>query len=237
LLLLNHCCLQVQEAQQALRELQAVVQQLQGAGQSVGHNAQKLLAELQPQHASEPRHASEPQQQQQHEGTGHLPGQLPVNQAVEEAKGEPAQQQHGSSALLQTAARAAKQQVLPAQQSQQQMLQQLDWESIIDFPHGSLRLLGSCKAPWMDSDPGWVTEKCYRPVQCREGVWMRVPLTAAVVSKCSILLTEMEMRVYAQSEEFLEAMYKVCCWVDDLDSCTVLKIAWLDQVGLVGCLV
>jgi len=214
-----------------LRELQAVVQQLQGAGQSVGHNAQKLLAELQPQHASEP--------QQQHEGTGHLPGQLPVNQAVEEAKGEPAQQQqqHGSSALPQTAAGAAKQQALPAQQSQQQMLQQLDWESIIDFPHGSLRLLGSCKAPWMDSDPGWVTEKCYRPVEYREGVWMRVPLTAAVVSKCSILLTEMEMRVYAQSEEFLEAMYKVCCRVDDLDSCTVLKIAWLDQVGLVGCLV
>eukprot|EP00775_Hariotina_reticulata_P011881 gene11881-12025_t len=60
----------------------------------------------------------------------------------------------------------------------------------------------------MDSDPAWVAEKCYLPVEYVDGVWMRLPLTFAAVSKCSILLTEMEMTVYAQSEEFLEAVYK-----------------------------
>jgi hypothetical protein len=88
-------------------------------------------------------------------------------------------------------------------------LQQLDWESIIDFPHGSLRLLGSCKAPWMDKDPAWVTEKSYSEVQYVDGVWMRQPLSYAAVQQCSILLDAMELRVFEQSHDFLEAVYQV----------------------------
>jgi hypothetical protein len=88
-------------------------------------------------------------------------------------------------------------------------LQQLDWESIIDSPHGSLRLLGSCKAPWMDSDPAWVQEKSYSEVQLVDGVWMRQPLSYAAVQQCSILLDAMEQRVFEQSQDFLEAVYQV----------------------------
>jgi hypothetical protein len=98
-------------------------------------------------------------------------------------------------------------------------LQQLDWESIIDSPHGSLRLLGSCKAPWMDKDPAWVTEKSYSEVQLVDGVWMRQPLSYAAVQQCSILLGAMELRVFEQSHDFLEAVYQVrlqlqmeVCW-------------------------
>jgi hypothetical protein len=91
-------------------------------------------------------------------------------------------------------------------------LQQLDWESIIDFPHGSLRLLGSCKAPWMDKDPAWVTEKSYSQVQYVDGVWMRQPPSYAAVQQCSILLDAMELRVFEQSHDFLEAVYQVGWW-------------------------
>ena len=39
-------------------------------------------------------------------------------------------------------------------------LSELDWERIVDFPHGSLRLLGSRKAKHMSkSDPSWVRDK------------------------------------------------------------------------------
>ena len=34
----------------------------------------------------------------------------------------------------------------------------LDWERIVDFPHGSLRLLASRKALHMDFDPPWVRD-------------------------------------------------------------------------------
>jgi hypothetical protein len=44
------------------------------------------------------------------------------------------------------------------------LLTTLDWEGIIDVPHGSLRLPGSYKAPWMDRDPEWVLSKVYSPV-------------------------------------------------------------------------
>jgi hypothetical protein len=39
-----------------------------------------------------------------------------------------------------------------------------DWERVIDFPHGSIRLLGSRKTKHLDSDPEWVRDKAYYPV-------------------------------------------------------------------------
>lgn len=41
----------------------------------------------------------------------------------------------------------------------------LDWEAVVDLPHGSLRLPGCYKAPWMDKDPDWVEDKCYSVVE------------------------------------------------------------------------
>lgn len=45
------------------------------------------------------------------------------------------------------------------------LLASLDWEAVVDVPHGSLRLPGSYKAPWMDKDPAWVEDKCYSVVE------------------------------------------------------------------------
>lgn len=45
----------------------------------------------------------------------------------------------------------------------------VDWERLIDFPHGSLRLMGSKKAPWMDSDPAWVAQQVRAVTACRVG--------------------------------------------------------------------
>jgi len=127
------------------------------------------------------------------------------------ATSPPKQQQ--DQAQAQQAADSQQQQQLSAQQqqqlSEQQQLEQLDWQAIIDFPHGSLRLLGSCKAPWMDSDPVWVTEKAYSRVECVGGVWMRQPLTFADVQQCSIHLEDGELRVFEHSEEFMEVTYRV----------------------------
>ncbi|GBF92023.1 hypothetical protein Rsub_04747 [Raphidocelis subcapitata] len=47
------------------------------------------------------------------------------------------------------------------------LLRDLDWEAVLDTPHGSLRLPGCYKAPWMDKDPDWVVDKCYSVVQWR----------------------------------------------------------------------
>jgi len=45
------------------------------------------------------------------------------------------------------------------------LLSELDWEGLIDVPHGSLRLPGCYKAPWMDRDPEWVVDKSYSVVE------------------------------------------------------------------------
>jgi hypothetical protein len=45
------------------------------------------------------------------------------------------------------------------------LLAALDWEAVVDVPHGSLRLPGCYKAPWMDKDPAWVEDKCYSIVE------------------------------------------------------------------------
>ncbi|KAF8067396.1 hypothetical protein HT031_002444 [Scenedesmus sp. PABB004] len=173
---------QVAEAQEALRRLQAVVAELEGAGQAVGGAAQQLLAVgLQPVGGAQGG-GEQPQAEQQQ------PQAEQQQQQAEQQQQQQAQQQQSG--------------VLPGAEA-------LDWESIVDFPHGSLRLLGSCKAPWMDSDPEWVQEKCYsEAVLLRDGVWERQPLSFAAVARCSILLTATELRVFEQSPDFLEASYQ-----------------------------
>jgi hypothetical protein len=61
----------------------------------------------------------------------------------------------------------------------------------------------------MDGDPEWVAEKAYSRAECVGGVWMRQPLSLASVLQCSILLGEGELRVFEQTEEFLEVTYQV----------------------------
>jgi hypothetical protein len=53
------------------------------------------------------------------------------------------------------------------------LLAALDWEAVVDVPHGSLRLPGCYKAPWMDKDPAWVEDKCYSMVEWWVGPWGR----------------------------------------------------------------
>lgn len=40
----------------------------------------------------------------------------------------------------------------------------LAWERVVDFPHGSFRMLGSRKSKHLDTDPEWVQDKAYYPV-------------------------------------------------------------------------
>lgn len=215
---------QMVEAQQALQQLPEALQQvvLQQLRDREGPAGQELLAKLQPGH--EPA-AVQQHQQQQHIGVAAGSGDtasgatMPVAAsnvatALQEAtllspvssSGSSTAEGVGGSSAPSTAAAAAAAAASTAPVDQHQ---QLDWESIIDFPHGSLRLLGSCKAPWMDSDPAWVAEKCYSEVQYVDGVWMRQPLSYTAVLKCSILLNAMELKVFEQSTDFLEAVYQV----------------------------
>jgi hypothetical protein len=85
----------------------------------------------------------------------------------------------------------------------------IDWEAVLDFPHGSLRLLGCRKAPWMDKDPDWVTEKYYSPVVNVCGTWWRLPLTRQALHEASIHPTAKQLEEYEASQEFLDAMFLV----------------------------
>lgn len=169
--------------------LQAVLVQLQQAAQQLSQMGQELPAEA----------AQLLQEHQQLLASAQDSSRAASHAAAPQQQTVPEQQQPSSQ--------QEQQQQQPLSLEEQQ--QQLDWESIIDFPHGSLRLLGGCKGPWMDSDPEWVTEKSYGRVECVDGVWVRQPLSLASVLECSILLGEGELRVFEQTEEFLEVTYQV----------------------------
>jgi exonuclease VII large subunit len=177
--------------QDQLLQLQHLVQQLQdaGAAQQMPAQAQQLLQDHQQLLQSAQRSSAITSTSSSNSSSAQLPPPPLQQQPLQQEA-----QQHPQS-----------QQQLSLQEQQQQ----LDWESIVDFPHGSLRLLGSCKGPWMDGDPEWVTEKAYSPVQCADGVWMRQPLTLAAIMECSIQLQEGELRVFEQTEEFLEVVFQV----------------------------
>jgi hypothetical protein len=187
--------------QDQLLQLQQLMQQLQDAetAQQMPAQAQQLLLDHQ-----------QLLQSAQHSSTITFSGssRSAVQSPPPPSPPPPLQQQQ--QPLQQEAEDPQSQQQVSLQAQQQQ----LDWESIVDFPHGSLRLLGSCKSPWMDGDPEWVTEKAYSPVQWVGGVWMRQPLTLAAIMECSIQLQEGELRVFEQTEEFLDVVFQVgqiCC--------------------------
>eukprot|EP00955_Chlamydomonas_euryale_P091719 364641-Chlamydomonas_euryale.AAC.7 len=59
----------------------------------------------------------------------------------------------------------------------------LDWERVVDFPHGSLRMLGSLKAKHMDVDPPWVGDKV--SAHGRAGASASASLLPATCCSCS----------------------------------------------------
>lgn len=189
--------------QDQLLQLHQLGQQLQDAGQQMPAQAQQLLQEHQQLLQSAQRSSTN----------------TSVSSSSISAQSPPVPAPQQQQEPLQQEAQEPQFQQLSLQEQQQQ----LDWESIVDFPHGSLRLLGSCKSPWMDGDPEWVTEKAYSPVQCVDGMWMRQPLTLAAVMECSIQLQEGELRVFEQAGEFLEVVFQVGTgWTNCHNTCAAL---------------
>ncbi|KIY99578.1 hypothetical protein MNEG_8382 [Monoraphidium neglectum] len=96
------------------------------------------------------------------------------------------------------------------------LLASLDWEAVVDVPHGSLRLPGCYKAPWMDKDPDWVLDKCYSVVEWRPdeggdrggGAWYKVPLTLELLRDCSIHPPPEQVAEYEQSAAFMEDSFQ-----------------------------
>lgn len=175
---------QVETARQALAQLQALAAAARGAGCQLAPGTEALLTGL-GLHDAEPP-LQQPQQQEQEE---------------EEKQGE-----EGQKPLLP----ALHEDPLVLSEADAEALRQLDWEAVLDVPHGSLRLLGSCKTPWMDTDPGWVAEKCYAEAECdAAGKWIRHPLSRSALAAASILLSATEQRVYEAGDDFLDAAYSV----------------------------
>lgn len=161
---------QLQEAQQLMQQLSGVVEQLQAAGFVPGSLVQDLMRENKPADA-----AQQPS-----------PPQKPHQQPAASAGRAAASTISHSDSLA-----AGAPDAVPGAAG-------LDWESIIDFPHGSLRMIGSCKAPWMDSDPAWVQEKSYSRVSiCASAACMQLlslqchwqPTSVVFRTVCSLLVT------------------------------------------------
>ncbi|PNW88111.1 hypothetical protein CHLRE_01g014700v5 [Chlamydomonas reinhardtii] len=86
----------------------------------------------------------------------------------------------------------------------------VDWERLIDFPHGSLRLMGSKKAPWMDSDPAWVAQqdKAYAPAKLGpDGRWRPTRLTAGVLAAASIFPRAEQVAAFERSPAYLDMIF------------------------------
>ncbi|KAG2444392.1 hypothetical protein HXX76_001145 [Chlamydomonas incerta] len=86
----------------------------------------------------------------------------------------------------------------------------VDWERLIDFPHGSLRLMGSKKAPWMDSDPEWVApqDKAYAPAKLGpDGRWRPMRLTPSLLAAASIFPRAEQVAAFERSPAYLDMIF------------------------------
>jgi len=82
-----------------------------------------------------------------------------------------------------------------------------DWEKVIDFPHGSFRMIGSRKTRNLDSDPPWVYDKAYYPVRLEEGVWKARGINIPLLKAASIFPSVRQLREFEQSPAFLKLAY------------------------------
>ncbi|GAX79141.1 hypothetical protein CEUSTIGMA_g6581.t1 [Chlamydomonas eustigma] len=85
----------------------------------------------------------------------------------------------------------------------------MDWEKIVDSPHGSLRLLGSRKVRHMDKDPAWVSDKAYYPVIWREEEqrWSPTGIYHSLLMKMSIFPDSVQLREFEESPTFRDMAY------------------------------
>ncbi|GFR51272.1 hypothetical protein Agub_g13580 [Astrephomene gubernaculifera] len=84
----------------------------------------------------------------------------------------------------------------------------VDWERLIDFPHGSLRLMGSRKGHYMDSDPAWVLEKSYYPAKLMDdGKWHPGRLTTQLLMAASIFPGPQQVAEFERSSAYLDVVF------------------------------
>lgn len=84
----------------------------------------------------------------------------------------------------------------------------IDWERLVDFPHGSLRLMGSRKAPHMDKDPPWVVEKAYHPARLTDAnVWQPGRILPDLLLRASIFPSPAQVAAFEHSPQYLDMIY------------------------------
>ncbi|KAG1658823.1 hypothetical protein FOA52_008248 [Chlamydomonas sp. UWO 241] len=85
----------------------------------------------------------------------------------------------------------------------------LEWERVIDTPHGSLRILGSRKANHMDHDPAWVNDKAYYPMSWDEEAraWKPSGFYHGLLRRLSIFPSTQQLCEFEVSDLFREMMY------------------------------
>ncbi|GLI61362.1 hypothetical protein VaNZ11_003725 [Volvox africanus] len=84
----------------------------------------------------------------------------------------------------------------------------VDWERLIDFPHGSLRLMGSRKAAHMDRDPPWVRDKAYYPARLTEdGRWQPGRITQGLLAAASIFPPRHRVAAFERSPAYLDMIF------------------------------
>lgn len=86
----------------------------------------------------------------------------------------------------------------------------LDWESVVDFPHGSFRMLGSRKSKHMDKDPSWVGDKAYYPVvwQQETGSWVPIRIHYNLLRLTSIYAEIDQIKTFETSAMFRDISYQ-----------------------------
>eukprot|EP00798_Chlamydomonas_sp_ICE-L_P032063 gene32063-16596_t len=87
------------------------------------------------------------------------------------------------------------------------MAEGYEWDKVVDFPHGSFRILGSRKTNKMDSDPEWVKDKSYLPVRLENGRWVEEKVTLALLRRTSIFPTAQELAEFEQSAAFADMAF------------------------------
>ncbi|KXZ48818.1 hypothetical protein GPECTOR_25g403 [Gonium pectorale] len=83
----------------------------------------------------------------------------------------------------------------------------VDWERLIDFPHGSLRLMGSRKGTHMDSDPAWVRDKAYHPAKLVDGKWRPGRMSPPLLSAASIFPAPYQVAAFERSPRYLDMVF------------------------------
>ncbi|KAL6752071.1 hypothetical protein V8C86DRAFT_3141573 [Haematococcus lacustris] len=82
------------------------------------------------------------------------------------------------------------------------------WDKVVDFPHGSFRMLGSRKSHKLDKDPPHVLDKAYYPVKYVDGVWSPIRINEPVLRMTSIMLPPAQQKKFEQSSTYLAMIYQ-----------------------------